>query len=40
LDAKVRDVAGLYLDPPAHAIMLCVDEKAQIQALERTQPVR
>jgi putative transposase len=40
LDAKVRDVVGLYLDPPAHAIVLCVDEKAQIQALERTQPVR
>jgi transposase len=40
LDARVRDVVGLYLDPPAHAIVLCVDEKAQIQALERTQPVR
>ncbi len=40
LDAKVRDVVGLYLDPPAHAIVLCVDEKSQIQALERTQPVR
>src|SRR5215213_4109991 len=40
LEAKVRDVVGLYLDPPAHAIVLCVDEKSQIQALERTQPVR
>jgi transposase len=38
LEAKVRDVVGLYLDPPAHAIVLCVDEKSQIQALERTQP--
>jgi transposase len=40
LEAKVRDVVGLYLDPPAHAIVLCVDEKPQIQALQRTQPVR
>jgi transposase len=40
LDAKVRDVVGLYLHPPEHAIVLCVDEKSQIQALERTQPVR
>jgi transposase len=40
LEAKVRDVVGLYLDPPAHAIVLCVEEKSQIQALERTQPVR
>src|SRR5512133_2682468 len=39
-EAKVRDVVGLYLDPPAHAIVLCVDEKSQIQALERPQPVR
>jgi hypothetical protein len=38
LAAKVRDVVGLYLDPPAHAVVLCVDEKSQIQALERTQP--
>jgi hypothetical protein len=36
LEAKVRDVVGLYLDPPAHAIVLCVDEKSEIQALERT----
>jgi transposase len=40
LDARVRDVVGLYLDPPAHAIVLCVDEKSQVQALERTEPVR
>jgi transposase len=40
LEAKVRDVVGLYLNPPAHAIVLCVDEKSQIQALERTQPVQ
>jgi transposase len=40
LEAKVRDVVGLYLDPPAHAIVLCMDEKSQIQALERSQPVR
>jgi transposase len=35
---KVRDIVGLYLQPPAHALVLCVDEKSQIQALERTQP--
>ena len=35
---KVRDIAGLYLNPPDHALALCVDEKSQIQALERTQP--
>jgi putative transposase len=35
---KVRDVVGLYLDPPANALVLCVDEKSQCQALERTQP--
>jgi transposase len=40
LEAKVRDVVGLYLNPPEHAIVLCVDEKSQIQALERTQPAR
>ena len=39
LEAKVRDVVGLYLDPPAGAIVLCVDEKTQIQALDRTQPL-
>jgi putative transposase len=36
---KVRDVTGLYLNPPDHALVLCVDEKSQIQALERTQPL-
>jgi transposase len=36
--AKLRDVVGLYLHPPAHAIVLPVDEKSQIQALDRTQP--
>ena len=36
---KVRDIVGLYLDPPAHALVLCVDEKSQAQALERTQPL-
>jgi transposase len=36
---KVRDVVGLYLSPPERAIVLCVDEKPQVQALERTQPV-
>jgi transposase len=35
---KVRDLCGLYLDPPARAVVLCVDEKTQIQALDRTQP--
>jgi len=38
LEAKVIDVVGLYLDPPANALVLCVDEKTQIQALDRTQP--
>jgi transposase len=36
---KVRDVVGLYVSPPQHAIVLCVDEKSQIQALDRTQPM-
>jgi putative transposase len=36
---KVRDVVGLYLNPPDCAVVLCVDEKTQIQALERTQPL-
>jgi transposase len=35
---KLREVVGLYIDPPAHAIVLSVDEKSQIQALDRTQP--
>ena len=34
--AKLRDVVGLYVDPPAHAVVLSVDEKSQIQALDRT----
>jgi hypothetical protein len=36
---KVRDVVGLCLDPPEKALVLCVDEKSQIQALDRSQPV-
>ena len=36
---KVRDVVGLYIAPPAHAVVLCVDEKSQIQALDRSQPL-
>ncbi len=36
---KVIDVTGLYLNPPEHAMVLCVDEKSQVQALERTQPM-
>lgn len=36
---KVRDITGLYLSPPDNALVLCVDEKSQIQALERTQPL-
>ena len=36
---KVRDIVGLYLDPPDRAIVLCVDEKSQVQALNRTQPI-
>src|SRR5215210_6813982 len=35
---KLRDVVGLYVDPPAHAVVLSVDEKSQLQALDRTQP--
>jgi transposase len=35
---KLRDIVGLYIDPPAHAVILSVDEKSQIQALDRTQP--
>jgi transposase len=35
---KLRDIVGLYVDPPAHAVILSVDEKSQIQALDRTQP--
>jgi len=36
---KVRDIVGLYMNPPAHAVVLCVDEKSQIQALDRTAPL-
>jgi len=39
LDAKVRDVVGLYMNPPENAIVVCVDEKTQIQALDRTAPI-
>jgi hypothetical protein len=38
-EEKVRDVFGLYVDPPDRAIVLCVDEKSQIQALDRTAPI-
>ncbi|MGH2968730.1 MAG: IS630 family transposase [Solirubrobacteraceae bacterium] len=36
---KVKDICGLYLNPPERAVVLCVDEKSQIQALDRTQPI-
>ena len=36
---KVRDIVGLYMNPPDHAVVLCVDEKTQVQALQRTQPM-
>jgi transposase len=39
LDAKIRDVVGLYLNPPEKAVVLCIDEKTQVQALDRTAPV-
>jgi transposase len=39
LEAKLRDVVGLYLEPPEKAVVLCVDEKSQIQALDRTAPI-
>ncbi|HEX7993775.1 MAG TPA: IS630 family transposase, partial [Streptosporangiaceae bacterium] len=39
LEAKVRDVVGLYLQPPENAVVVCVDEKSQVQALERSQPI-
>ncbi|WP_143448888.1 IS630 family transposase [Kineosporia sp. A_224] len=39
LEAKIRDIVGLYLDPPERAVVLCVDEKSQIQALDRTAPI-
>jgi transposase len=39
LDAKVRDVVGLYLNPPDKAVVVCIDEKTQVQALDRTAPI-
>lgn len=39
LEAKIEDIVGLYLNPPEQAIVLCIDEKSQIQALNRTQPI-
>jgi transposase len=36
---KIRDIVGLYVNPPEHAVVFCVDEKSQIQALDRTQPL-
>jgi transposase len=39
LDAKIRDIVGLYLNPPDNAVVLCIDEKSQVQALNRTAPI-
>ncbi len=39
LEAKIRDVVGLYLNPPEKAVVLCVDEKSQVQAIDRTAPI-
>ena len=39
LEAKIRDVVGLYLNPPENAVVVCIDEKSQIQALDRTAPI-
>jgi transposase len=39
LEAKLADVVGLYLNPPDNAVVVCVDEKSQVQALDRTQPI-
>jgi len=39
LEAKIRDVVGLYLAPPSNAVVVCIDEKSQIQALDRTAPL-
>src|SRR6476620_1071280 len=39
LDSKIRDVVGLYVDPPEKAVVLCIDEKTQVQALDRTAPI-
>jgi len=35
---KLEDIVGLYMSPPEHALVLCCDEKSQVQALDRTQP--
>ncbi len=37
---KLEDIVGLYMSPPEHALVLCCDEKSQVQALDRTQPGR
>lgn len=39
LEAKIRDVVGLYLDAPAGAVVVCIDKKTQFQALDRTAPI-
>ncbi len=39
LEAKIRDVVGLYLNPPEKAVVVCIDEKSQVQALDRTAPI-
>jgi transposase len=39
LEAKIRDVVGLYLNPPQNAVVVCIDEKSQVQALDRTAPI-
>jgi hypothetical protein len=39
LEAKIREVVGLYLNPPDKAVVLCIDEKSRVQALDRTAPV-
>jgi hypothetical protein len=39
LNERVRNIVGLYMNPPDHALILCLDEKSQIQALDRTQPL-
>jgi transposase len=39
LDVKIRDVVGLYMNPPEKAVVLCIDEKTQVQALDRTAPI-
>jgi transposase len=39
LEAKLTDIVGLYLNPPENAVVVCVDEKSQVQALDRTQPI-